>query len=239
VSAQFKILVVAGFLGVAFLIWATRGVDIEQLSPDLVVGDSQEASRDQAIPIVDNAPNQLEQSAIDRGSNLVEEFGDTVPQGPRKLYSEANAFDPGYKEANDQADEILNDLEYWSRNMIVKTDLAATQELMRQVELRTSNTLDSSFDLSPYSDVPCIVSTIDFISPRFVPGTEDVPNRYQIEARCEFSSSRTKARISVIKDEGKFSIAIRSPIWGAFSVARLVDSEYSLAYRDDYASSDG
>ena len=148
------------------------------------------------------------------------------PVHPVVLFSQPDYSQARFREASDQAAVWLaNHDEELSRNVVVKTDVTAIRELIRQVE-SDSESFERLFDISPYSEVPCVTSSIQASAPRVTQ-----PNGFSISLRCEPSS--TLANITVLKDENHFHINLISVAWGAFVVRSLGDWDYSLAYRND------
>ena len=154
-----------------------------------------------------------------------------------QLFSTPDYNTDGYREAYEQAGTFLASLtSSYSRNMIVKTDVNAIRDFLRQATLNPEG-LQRTFNVSPFSDVPCELSSTRTEFPSFTPGVNDVPSSYRLEGRCD--ESNMVARISFAKSENTFHIALISHIWGSFAVLSLGDWEYALAYRVDDATPRG
>jgi hypothetical protein len=152
----------------------------------------------------------------------------------KELFSTPEYGTNAYRVASEQASKFFAALgSGYSRNMVVRADAEAIRELIRRIESNPDG-LGGSFNISAFSDVPCVVSSIRSRTPPFTPGSEDVPSNYLVEAPCQ-QSRRTLARISVT-DRNTYQIDLISQDWGAFSVIGLWDWEYPVAFRDDKTS---
>ena len=159
---------------------------------------------------------------------------ETAPGNPVSLFSEPDYSEATYREASAEAAEFLARIDEYSRNMVVKTDADAFNEMINEFE-SNPGTFNHSFDVSAYSDVPCVVSSTKSTSPHFTPGSGTAPARYWVDAPCE-QSLRTFARITVLHDQNAFKVVLNSQDWGAFTISSIGDWEYSLAYRNDDSS---
>ena len=175
----------------------------------------------------------IEDDADNRSTTSIDEQSAPIASEVRQLFSSPDYDSDEYRRANAESSAILAAYDPgYSRNMIVKTDVGTIDDLIRVVESNPDG-FDAPFELSPYSDVPCVVSSIRGTTPNFVPGAGEVPTEYWVDMKCEPAS--TTARIVFLKDENIFKVVLKSRVWGTFTVRSLSGWDYALGYREDSA----
>lgn len=179
-----------------------------------------------SVDVVEPAPRVVTSEANDR--ELETPQSESSQSGPVRLFSPVDAFDDEYRSASQQAGIILASITSPPilRSQILLTDQGLVSEFVRQV---TSGELRQAFNVSPFADDPCTVSTVDRTSPRFTP--ESVPNVFEVFLDCDSSDKEASAWVNMSERSVTFFMKYGVT---SYTVRPIGDSKYSLAYQAHY-----
>jgi len=163
------------------------------------------------------------------GPNHETPESESAQADPVKVFSRVEVFDDEYRNASLEAGAILAKLTDPPvlRSQILLTDQGLISEFIRQV---TSDGLTQAFDVSPFMDDICTVSTVDRTSPTFTPGGA-VPNAFMVYSDCDSADKQSTAWVNMSERSVSFFMTYGLT---SYTVRPLGNSKYSLAFQSHF-----